>query len=120
MAVLAGEVDAFGELALAADAAVLDVRDTEHEKGRRYYLEHDWVAEEGGDVFESPGETHTLVVPDDVELMITDFQVNGVMRFVDPWRTMEGYEDVFSKIDMCRAHDASVGLGNDFIDQFIR
>ena len=48
-------------------------------KGRWYYLEHDWVAEEGGYVYEPPGETHTLVVPDDVEEMITYFQVNGVM-----------------------------------------
>jgi quercetin dioxygenase-like cupin family protein len=30
-------------------------------KGRWHYLEHDWVAEEGGYVFEPPGETHTLV-----------------------------------------------------------
>jgi 2,4'-dihydroxyacetophenone dioxygenase len=40
-------------------------------KGRWRYLEHDWVAEEGSYVFEPPGETHTLVVPDDVEEMIT-------------------------------------------------
>ncbi|MEM8646214.1 MAG: 2,4'-dihydroxyacetophenone dioxygenase family protein, partial [Pseudomonadota bacterium] len=53
-------------------------------KGRWFYLEHDWVAEEGGYVFEPPGETHTLVVPEDVEEMITYFQVNGVMIYVDP------------------------------------
>ncbi len=33
-------------------------------KGHWHYLEHDWVAEEGGYVYEPPGETHTLVVPD--------------------------------------------------------
>jgi len=27
---------------------------------------------------------------------------------------------VFTKIDMCRAHYASVGLGADYLDQFIR
>ena len=54
-------------------------------KGRWHYLEHDWVATEGAYVFEPPGETHTLVVPDDVEEMITYFQVNGVMYYVDPW-----------------------------------
>ena len=48
-------------------------------KGRWHYLEHDWVAEEGAYVFEPPGETHTLVVPEDVEEMITFFQVNGIM-----------------------------------------
>ena len=48
-------------------------------KGRWRYLEHDWVATEGSYVFEPPGDTHTLVVPDDVEEMITYFQVNGVI-----------------------------------------
>ena len=36
-------------------------------KGRWHYLEHDWMAEEGSYVFEPPGETHTLVVPEGVE-----------------------------------------------------
>ena len=89
-------------------------------KGRWHYLEHDWVAEEGGYVFEPPGETHTLVVPEDVEEMITYFQVNGVMVYVDPWGEVTGYEDVFTKIDMCRKHYAEVGLGEDYADQFIR
>ena len=54
-------------------------------KGRWRYLEHDWEAVAGAYVFEPPGETHTLVVPDDVEEMITYFQVNGIMYYVDPW-----------------------------------
>ena len=54
-------------------------------KGRWHYLEHDWEAKEGSYVYEPPGETHTLVVPDDVEEMITFFQVNGIMSYVDPW-----------------------------------
>ena len=89
-------------------------------KGSWYYLEHDWVAEEGAYVFEPPGETHTLVVPDDVEEMITFFQVNGVMCYVDPWGEIIGYEDVFHKIDLCRRHYAKVGLGEDYVDQLIR
>ncbi|MEQ5776386.1 MULTISPECIES: 2,4'-dihydroxyacetophenone dioxygenase family protein [unclassified Thalassospira] len=89
-------------------------------KGRWHYLEHDWVANEGGYVYEPPGETHTLVVPDDVEEMITMFQVNGVMYYVDPWGKHMGYEDVFTKIDMCRAHYTKIGLGADYVDQFIR
>jgi 2,4'-dihydroxyacetophenone dioxygenase len=71
-------------------------------------------------VFEPPSETHTLVVPDGVEEMITYFQVNGVMYNVDPWGDPVGYEDVFTKIDMCRKHFAEVGLGADFVNQFIR
>jgi quercetin dioxygenase-like cupin family protein len=89
-------------------------------KGKWRYLEHDWVATEGSYVFEPPGETHTLVVPDDVEEMITMFQVNGVMYYVDPWGKNTGYEDVFTKIEMCRAHYKEVGLGAEFVDQFIR
>lgn len=89
-------------------------------RGRWRYLEHDWVAEEGSYVFEPPGETHTLVVPEDVVEMITFFQVNGIMYYVDPWGKPLGYEDVFTKIDMCRAHFEAVGLGASFTDQFIR
>ena len=89
-------------------------------KGRWNYLEHDWVAEQGTYVFEPPGETHTLVVPQDVEEMITWFQVNGVMYYVDPWGKPLGYEDVFTKIDMCRKHYEEVGLGHDYVEQFIR
>jgi 2,4'-dihydroxyacetophenone dioxygenase len=89
-------------------------------KGRWYYLEHDWVAEEGGYVYEPPGETHTLVVPEDCTEMITYFQVNGTMVYVDPHGKMTGFEDVFTKIDLCRAHYEKIGLGKDFVNQFIR
>ena len=44
-------------------------------RGRWHYLEHDWVAEQGSYIFEPPGETHTLVVPDDCTDMITLFTV---------------------------------------------
>ncbi len=89
-------------------------------KGRWHYLEHDWEAREGSYVFEPPGETHTLVVPDDVDEMVTYFQVNGVMLYVDPYGKTIGFEDVFTKIEMCRKHYAEVGLGEDYVDQFIR
>jgi quercetin dioxygenase-like cupin family protein len=89
-------------------------------RGRWHYLEHDWEATEGGFVYEPPGETHTLVVPEGVEEMITLFQVNGVMVYVDPWGKTTGYEDVFTKIEMCRRHYEAVGLGAGYVDQFIR
>ncbi|SAL59390.1 2,4'-dihydroxyacetophenone dioxygenase family protein [Caballeronia humi] len=89
-------------------------------KGRWRYLEHDWIATEGSYVFEPPGETHTLYVPEDVEEMITYFQVNGVMFYCDPQGNYTGYEDVFTKVDMCRKHFEAVGLGADYVDQFIR
>jgi quercetin dioxygenase-like cupin family protein len=89
-------------------------------KGSWRYLEHDWVATAGAYVFEPPGETHTLVVPDSVEEMITLFQVNGVMYYVDPWGKSLGYEDVFTKIDMCREHYLKLGLGEAYVERFIR
>jgi quercetin dioxygenase-like cupin family protein len=71
-------------------------------KGRWRYLEHGWAAQEGSYVFEPPGETHTLYAPEDVEEMITFFNVTGVMYYVDPYGKGRGYEHVFTKIDMCR------------------
>jgi len=54
-------------------------------KGRWHYLEHDWMAEPGAFLFEPPGETHTLVVPEGETEMITLFTVNAAMIYVDPW-----------------------------------
>jgi 2,4'-dihydroxyacetophenone dioxygenase len=89
-------------------------------KGSWRYLEHDWVAREGDYVFEPPGETHTLTVDPDVPEMITFFNISGCMYYVDDQDKCIGYEDVFTKIDMCRKHYAACGLGADYIDQFIR
>lgn len=88
-------------------------------KGHWHYLEHDFVASPGKFLFEPPGETHTLVVDSDDE-MITMFNVNGAMIYVDEGGKAIGYEDVFTKIEMCIKHYEAVGLGKDFIQQFIR
>ena len=89
-------------------------------KGKWRYLEHDWTATEGGYVYEAPGETHTLVVDPDTEEMITLFQVNGAMIYVDPDGNCTGYDDVFTRIDKCRTHYTAIGLGEGYVDQFIR
>jgi 2,4'-dihydroxyacetophenone dioxygenase len=89
-------------------------------KGKWRYLEHDWIADEGSFVYEPPGEVHTLVVPDDCHEMITFFNISGAMIYLDPAGHQIGYEDVFSKIEMCRRHYGDVGLGADYVDQFIR
>ena len=75
-------------------------------KGAWRYLEHDWVAHEGSFVYEPPGEIHTLVVDEQVGAteMITLFNIHGAMVYVDADGRQTGYEDVFSKIAMCRAH----------------
>ena len=89
-------------------------------KGRWKYLEHDWTAEEGSFVYEPPGETHTLTVPDDCPEMITFFNISGAMIYVDAEDRTIGYEDVWTKIEMCRRHYASNGLSAGFVDQFVR
>jgi len=89
-------------------------------RGKWHYLEHDWVANEGSFVYEPPGEIHTLVVPDDCAEMITFFNIAGAMIYLDAEGRQVGYEDVFSKIEMCREHYDRAGLGADYVDQFIR
>ncbi|KQV05878.1 2,4'-dihydroxyacetophenone dioxygenase family protein [Devosia sp. Root105] len=89
-------------------------------KGRWHYLEHDWVAETGSYVFEPPGEIHTLTVPEDTPEMITFFNISGCMVYLDKDNKQVGFEDVFTKIDMCKKHYEKVGLGADYVDQFVR
>lgn len=89
-------------------------------KGRWKYLEHEWTAEEGSFVYEPPGEVHTLTVPADCPEMITFFNILGAMIYLDEAGAQVGYEDVWSKIDMCRRHYEAVGLGAHFVDQFVR
>jgi 2,4'-dihydroxyacetophenone dioxygenase len=89
-------------------------------KGSWYYLEHDWIAKENSYVFEPPGETHTLVVPDDCEEMVTLFTVHGALMYVDVDGKSTGYDDVFTRIEKYREHFEKVGLGSDHVKQFIR
>ena len=91
-------------------------------KGAWRYLEHDWIASQGSFVYEPPGEIYTLVVDEQVGAteMITLFNIHGAMVYVDADGKQTGYEDVFSKIAMCRAHYEANGLGGTYLDQFIR
>ena len=89
-------------------------------RGKWRYLEHDWVADEGSFVYEPPGEIHTLIVPEDCAEMITFFNIAGAMIYVDADGRQMGYEDVFTKIEMSRKHYAAVGLGVDYVAQFVR
>ena len=89
-------------------------------KGEWRYLEHDWIAREGMYVFEPPGDVHTLVVDPNVEEMITLFHVSGALIYLDENGKTTGFDDVHVKIEMCRRHFAEVGLGADFVEQFIR
>ena len=89
-------------------------------KGRWHYLELDWVAEEGSYAFEPPGETHTLVVPEDCAEMITFFIVGGALMYVDPQGKATGYDDVFTRLEIASNHYEKVGLGRDHAKKMIR
>ena len=89
-------------------------------KGRWRYLEHDWEAREGGYVFEPPGETHTLVVPEDVEEMITFFYAGGSLVYLEDDDNILLIEDNVQLVEMCREHFEKVGLGGDFVLNFVR
>ena len=89
-------------------------------KGRWHYLEHERWAEQGSYSFETPGDIHTLEVPERVEEMITLFHVTGAYIYVDPNGKAVGVEDVFTKLEAARKHYEAVGLGTDYVDRFIR
>lgn len=89
-------------------------------RGRWHYLEHDWEAVPGSYAFEPPGETHTLVVPDDVDDMITLFHVTGGYVYVDPQGRAEGYEDVFTKLEAARRWCSEAGKDPALIGEITR
>jgi 2,4'-dihydroxyacetophenone dioxygenase len=89
-------------------------------RGSWHYLEHDWVAREGDYAFEPPGETHTLVVPEGVDEMVTLFHVTGGYTYVDPMGEALGYEDVFTKLENARRHFDAIGLGADHVKRLVR
>jgi len=89
-------------------------------RGRWRYLEHDWEAAQGSYAFEPPGETHTLVVPEDAGEMITLFHVTGGYVYVDPQGVAAGYEDVFTKLEVARAHYRKAGLDLKGLEVLIR
>jgi hypothetical protein len=43
-----------------------------------------------------------------------------MMYYVDPWGKGVGFDDVFTKIELCRAHFEKVGLGADYVTRFLR
>ena len=89
-------------------------------RGQWRYLEHDRVASAGDYAFEPAGETHTLVVPDGIDEMVTLFHVTGGYTYVDPYGAALGYEDVFTKLANASRHYESLGLGRDYVRRFVR
>ena len=52
--------------------------------------------------------------------MITLFHVSGALIYYDEQDRPVGHDDVHTKIEMCRRYYDEVGLGADFVNQFIR
>lgn len=88
-------------------------------KGQWRYLEHSWVATEGSYVYEPPGEVHTLTVDNDDEMM-TVFFIHGPTLYLDEEDRVTLVEDNFQLIEAARKHYEEVGLGADFVNQFLR
>lgn len=78
------------------------------------------MASAGDCGFEPAGETHNLVVPEDVKEMVTLFHVSGGYTYVDPYGAALGYEDVFTKLENANRHYESLGLGPDYVRRFVR
>ncbi len=89
-------------------------------KGSWRYLEHSWTATEGSYVFEPPGEVHTLTVDGDHDEMQTLFIIMGAVLYIDDNDQVQTVEDNVGLIELAREHYEQVGLGADFVDQFIR
>ena len=88
-------------------------------KGSWRYLEHEWVATEGSFIYEPPGDVHTLVV-DSADEMITLFHVCGALIYMDEDGRQVGFDDVHTKIGMCRDHYRQSGLDPTLLTNLIR
>src|SRR4051812_49836534 len=89
-------------------------------RGKWHYLEHDWIATAGDYAFEPPGETHTLVVPEDVQEMATLFHVTGGGTHRCPDGEGARPEGGFHKHRKVRRHYERIGLGADYSNRFVR
>jgi 2,4'-dihydroxyacetophenone dioxygenase len=72
--------------------------------GKWAYLEHDWTATAGDFIYETPGESHTLVC----------------YEHEDPMKVFFGHFDVFDYMKAAREHYDKVGIGADYVDTLIR
>ena len=88
-------------------------------KGQWRYLEHSWIATPGSYVMEPPGEIHTLTCDNDDEMQ-TAFIIQGPTLYLDEQDKVTLIEDNFHLIETARNHYIKVGLGADFVKQFIR
>lgn len=88
--------------------------------GKWGYLEHDWTATAGDFIYETPGESHTLVAYESEQPMRTFFVVKGPLVWLDENGNAEGYFDVHDYIKMCKDHYATNGIGVEYVESLFR
>lgn len=82
------------------------------------YAERDWTAKAGDYLLEPPGAIHTLMgLPGGSETL---FWIGGALIELDEAGGVVGHADVFTRIEQAASHFAAVGLGRDYVRQFIR
>lgn len=88
--------------------------------GKWSYLEHDWTATAGDFIYETPGESHTLVSYEHKDPMKVFFVVRGPIVWLDENGEQTGCFDAHDYIALCREHYEKVGLGADYISTLFR
>lgn len=87
-------------------------------RGQWRYIERPWTASAGTFIYEPAGDTHTLTaLPGESQTLFT---INGALIEVDAAGNTTGYADVFTRIEQASQHFEAVGLGRDYVRQFIR
>lgn len=88
--------------------------------GKWAYLEHDWTATAGDFIYETPGESHTLVAYESDEPMRVFFVVKGPIIWLDENGASVGHFDVHDLIKLAREHYERVGIGADYVETLFR
>jgi len=83
-----------------------------------FYAERDWVATEGTYVYEPPGDVHTLMGA--AEESYTLCVIHGTLIELDQYGKPIKYGDVFNRLEQASDHFEHVGLGRDYVTQFVR
>jgi hypothetical protein len=89
-------------------------------KGRWHYLEHDWVAERAASRSSRRARRTTLVVPEGCDEMVTLFQVNGALVYVEQDGTAIGSTTCSRGSRGTRRHYESAGVDPQYLGSLIR
>jgi 2,4'-dihydroxyacetophenone dioxygenase len=88
--------------------------------GKWGYLEHDWTATAGDFIYETPGESHTLVAYEHPEPMRVFFVISAPLMWLDEEGNTTGCFDVNDYVELCKTHYEKSGLGAAEITKLFR